>query len=72
MFGCDVCQEVCPWNRFAEKHNELRFEPHPDLLNLTKDDWEDLSQEVFTRVLGKSAVERVGFDGLKRTVKFLE
>jgi epoxyqueuosine reductase len=72
MFGCDVCQEVCPWNRFAEKHNEPAFEPHPDLLNLTKDDWEELSYEVFSRVLGKSAVERVGFEGLKRNVNFLK
>ena len=72
MFGCDVCQEVCPWNRFAEKHSEPAFEPHPDLLNLTKDDWEDLSQEVFSQVLGKAAVERVGYMGLKRTIQFLE
>ena len=72
MFGCDVCQEVCPWNRFAEKHTEPAFEPHPDLLNLTKDDWEDLSHDIFTRVLGKSAVERVGYDGIKRTIQFLK
>ncbi len=72
MFGCDVCQEVCPWNRFAEKHTEPAFEPHPDLLNLTKDDWEDLSHDIFTRVLGKSAVERVGYDGIKRTINFLK
>ena len=72
MFGCDVCQEVCPWNRFAEKHTESAFEPHPDLLHLTKDDWEDLSHDVFTRVLGKSAVERVGYDGIKRTIQFLK
>ena len=70
MFGCDVCQEVCPWNRFAEKHTEPAFEPHPDLLNLTKDDWEDLSHDIFTRVLGKSAVERVGYDGIQRTIQF--
>jgi epoxyqueuosine reductase len=67
-----VCQEVCPWNRFAEKHTEPAFEPHPDLLHLTKDVWEDLSHDVFTRVLGKSAVERVGYDGIKRTIQFLE
>lgn len=72
MFGCDVCQEVCPWNRFAEKHKEDAFEPHADLLTLTKADWEELSYDVFNRVLGKSAVERVGFDGLKRNLDFLK
>ncbi|MFN5371496.1 MAG: tRNA epoxyqueuosine(34) reductase QueG [Bacteroidia bacterium] len=72
MFGCDVCQEVCPWNRFAKKHNEPALAPHPDLLNLTKDDWEELSYDVFSRVLGKSAVERVGFEGLKRNANFLK
>jgi epoxyqueuosine reductase len=58
--------------RIAKKHNEALFDPHPDLLNLTKDDWEDLSIDVFTKVLGKSAVERVGYEGLKRNVSFLK
>ena len=72
MFGCDVCQEVCPWNRFAEKHKEAAFDPHPDLLALTKEDWEDLSYDVFARVLGKSAAERSGFEGINRSIRFLK
>ena len=71
MFGCDVCQEVCPWNRFAEKHKEAAFEPHTELLALTKEDWQDLSYDVFDRVLGKSAAERAGFEGIKRSIRFL-
>jgi epoxyqueuosine reductase len=71
MFGCDVCQEVCPWNRFAEKHKEAAFEPHTELLALTKEDWQDLSYDVFNRVLGKSAAERAGFEGIKRSIRFL-
>ncbi|HRJ16335.1 MAG TPA: tRNA epoxyqueuosine(34) reductase QueG, partial [Saprospiraceae bacterium] len=47
MFGCDICQDVCPWNRFSKPHQEPAFEPHPDLLDMTKADWEDLTEEVF-------------------------
>jgi epoxyqueuosine reductase len=72
MFGCDVCQAVCPWNRFAERHQEPAFEPHPDLLHLTKADWQEITEEVFGRVFKKSAVKRVKYEGLKRNVAFLE
>jgi epoxyqueuosine reductase len=72
MFGCDVCQAVCPWNRFAERHQEPAFEPHPDLLHLTKADWQEITEEVFGRVFSKSAVKRVKYEGLKRNVAFLE
>jgi epoxyqueuosine reductase len=72
MFGCDVCQEVCPWNRFAQRHEEPAFEPHPDLLHLTRRDWMDLTEEVFGRVFQKSAVKRAKYVGLKRNISFLE
>jgi len=71
MFGCDVCQDVCPWNRFSKKHNEPLFNPHPDLLSLTKNDWEDLTEEVFQEIFRKSAVKRTKFKGLKRNIDFL-
>lgn len=71
MFGCDICQEVCPWNRFSLLHNEPAFTPHPDLLGLTKKDWQDLSQDVFSQVFRKSAVKRTKFDGLTRNIEFL-
>lgn len=72
MFGCDICQDVCPWNRFSQQHNERYFEPHPDLLNMRKVDWEDLTKEVFNELFKKSAVKRTKYKGLKRNIKFLE
>lgn len=72
MFGCDVCQEVCPWNRFSKRHNEPAFEPHPDLLNMTKNDWEEITEEVFRKVFKKSAVKRTKYAGLKRNIEFLK
>ncbi|MEZ4919753.1 MAG: tRNA epoxyqueuosine(34) reductase QueG [Saprospiraceae bacterium] len=71
MFGCDICQEVCPWNRFSKPHSEPEFEPHPDLLEMKKGDWQELTEEVFGRLFRKSAVKRVKYEGLKRNISFL-
>jgi len=70
-FGCDVCQDVCPWNSFAKPHQEDRFNPNDDLLNFSKKDWQELTQEVFKKVFKKSAVNRTKFVGLKRNIEFL-
>lgn len=72
MFGCDVCQDVCPWNRFSVLHQEPAFAPHPDLHGLKKQDWEDITQEVFQKVFKNSAVKRTKFEGLKRNITFLK
>jgi len=72
MFGCDICQDVCPWNRFSKKHSEPEFEPHPDLLKMKKEDWEEITEEVFRKVFRKSAVKRTKFSGLKRNIDFLK
>lgn len=72
MFGCDVCQNVCPWNRFAKKHDEPLFEPHEDLLQMRKEDWEELTDEVFKEVFRKSAVKRTKYSGLQRNIDFLK
>lgn len=72
MFGCDVCQDVCPWNRFSSPHAEPRFNPHPELLSMTKRDWEEITEEVFRKVFKKSAVKRTKFSGLNRNITFLE
>lgn len=72
MFGCDVCQDVCPWNRFSKSHNEPLFNPHPELLSMTKKDWEEITQEVFSKLFKKSAVKRTKYAGLVRNIQFLK
>ncbi|MCX2719031.1 tRNA epoxyqueuosine(34) reductase QueG [Lentiprolixibacter aurantiacus] len=72
IFGCDVCQEVCPWNRFSRPHSEPLFQPHPELLAMGKKDWEEITAEVFRKVFKKSAVKRTKYAGLKRNIRFLE
>ncbi len=72
MFGCDVCQDVCPWNKFSVLHNEPAFKPHTDLLGISKNDWQDLTEDVFQKVFKNSAVKRTKFSGLKRNISFLE
>lgn len=71
MFGCDVCQDVCPWNRFSKPHNEPLFNPYPELLDMTKKDWEEITEETFKKVFKKSAVKRTKYSGLTRNIKFL-
>ncbi|WP_372917981.1 tRNA epoxyqueuosine(34) reductase QueG [Salegentibacter sp.] len=72
MFGCDICQDVCPWNRFSKPHNEPLFNPHPDLLENEKKDWEEITKETFNEIFRKSAVKRTKFTGLKRNIDFLK
>tara|TARA_R110000751_G_scaffold155796_1_gene261140 strand:- start:112211 stop:113137 length:927 start_codon:yes stop_codon:yes gene_type:complete len=72
MFGCDICQDVCPWNRFSKPHSEPLFNPHPELLSMTKKDWEEITEEVFQQLFKKSAVKRTKFSGLKRNIEFLK
>ncbi|ADY29697.1 tRNA epoxyqueuosine(34) reductase QueG [Cellulophaga lytica] len=72
IFGCDVCQDVCPWNRFSKPHNEPLFNPHPDLLSMTKKDWQEITEDVFRKVFKKSAVKRTKFSGLQRNIDFLD
>jgi epoxyqueuosine reductase len=71
VFGCDVCQDVCPWNRFSKPHREPLFNPHPDLLDMSKKDWADITEEVFQKIFKKSAVKRTKFEGLKRNIEFV-
>ncbi|POY36237.1 tRNA epoxyqueuosine(34) reductase QueG [Solitalea longa] len=71
MFGCDVCQDVCPWNRFSIVHNEPLFNPHPDLLSIKKEEWVELTEDVFRKVFKNSAVKRTKYSGLQRNIKFL-
>ena len=71
-FGCDICQDVCPWNKFSKPHNEPLFNPHPELLSMSKKDWEEITEETFRKVFKKSAVKRTKYSGLMRNIKFLK
>ncbi len=72
IFGCDVCQEVCPWNRHSTITKEKEFEPNRGLLKMKKSDWVDLTEEVFRDYFKSSPVMRTGFEGLKRNIKFVD
>ncbi|MDO4224483.1 MAG: tRNA epoxyqueuosine(34) reductase QueG [Bergeyella zoohelcum] len=71
MFGCDICQDVCPWNRFSIAHNQPRFKANEMLKSFKKDDWKEITQEVFSEIFRKSPVKRTKFAGLKRNIDFL-
>jgi len=70
VFGCDICQDVCPWTRFSAPHDEPRFSPHPALGKMKKSDWESLTRELFNELFRKSAVKRAKYQGLIRNVLF--
>jgi epoxyqueuosine reductase len=70
-FGCDICQDVCPWNRFSKPHNEKQFEPLDELNQMTKNDWQEITEDVFEKIFSHSAVKRTGYKGLKRNLKFI-
>ncbi|MES2518203.1 MAG: tRNA epoxyqueuosine(34) reductase QueG [Bacteroidota bacterium] len=71
VFGCDVCQDVCPWNRFSKPHKESNFNLHPDLQHFTNADWQEITEEVFKEIFKKSPLKRTKFDGLRRNIEFL-
>ncbi|MBL7917683.1 MAG: tRNA epoxyqueuosine(34) reductase QueG, partial [Bacteroidia bacterium] len=72
VFGCDVCQDVCPWNSFSTPHQQPLFNDNRGLLNYSEKEWMDMTEETFNKVFGKSAVKRTKFKGLKRNLEFLE
>jgi len=72
MFGCDICQDVCPWNRFSAPHTEPAFQPNAQLLQMRKEDWLDITEDVFKTIFKNSAVKRTKFKGLTRNIDFLK
>jgi epoxyqueuosine reductase len=72
MFGCDVCQDVCPWNKFSKAHSEPLFSPNPDVLSFSKKDWEEITADTFQKVFKNSAVKRTKLEGLQRNINFLK
>lgn len=72
MFGCDICQDVCPWNRFSIVNNERKFKAKSQIIAYKKEDWKEMTEEIFNEIFKKSAVKRTKFSGLKRNILFLE
>ncbi len=72
VFGCDICQDVCPWNQKPVSHKEPEFEPHPRLLKLTNDEWQQMDNLLFDELFRDSALQRTGFAGLKRNLGFIK
>jgi epoxyqueuosine reductase len=71
IFGCDICQDVCPWNKKAKFHTVEEFEPDPELISMVKKDWEQLTEEKFNKLFNSSAVNRTGYVGLQRNIRFV-
>lgn len=71
MFGCDTCQDVCPWNRFSHPHNETAFDPLPEILNLSTKEWEAMTEEAFRKIFKDSPLRRTKFKGIQRNLQFL-
>lgn len=72
MFGCDVCQDVCPWNRFSKPTGEISFSPLPEILNFSSNDWEELTEESFREIFKNSPLKRTKFGGIRRNLKFIQ
>ena len=70
-FGCDICQDVCPWNRFSKPHREIQFNPKQEFLEMTKKEWHEITEDVFKKLFAGSAVKRTGYKGLKRNLEFI-
>lgn len=71
IFGCDICQDVCPWNRFSQPHHEKAFTPDSDLQGFSRQDWIELTKDVFVKVFKDSPVKRTGYEGLVRNIRFV-
>lgn len=72
IFGCDICQDVCPWNRFSKPHQISEFDPKPELEGMSNSDWEEITEEVFNELFRKSAIKRTKIEGLKRNIEFVK
>ena len=72
IFGCDICQDVCPWNRFSKPHQEPLFNSNEEYLSISKNDWIEMTKETFNKVFKNSPIRRAGFDGIKRNIEFIK
>ena len=72
MFGCDTCQDVCPWNRFSKPHKEALFTPIPAILQFKEKDWEEMTEEEFKIIFKNSPLKRRKYEGIRRNLRFLQ
>ena len=72
FFGCDTCQDVCPWNRFSSPNDEVQFTPIPEILNLSSKEWESISEEAFNTIFKKSPLKRAKYQGIQRNIIFIK
>ena len=72
VFGCDVCQDVCPWNRFSKPHNEPLFQTNPEILDYSKKDWEEITKDTFQKIFKNAALKRTKFEGFSRNINFVK
>ena len=72
VFGCDICQDVFPWNKFSKAHSEPLFDPKSEFVDMSKDEWYEITEETFNKVFDNSALKRAGYNGLKRNLNFIK
>jgi epoxyqueuosine reductase len=72
MFGCDICQDVCPWNRFSQPNTEIEFTPIPEILDLSTEEWNQLGEDAFRKIFKSSPLKRTKFKGIQRNLRFIQ
>ena len=72
VFGCDICQDVCPWNKFSKPHKEPLFQSTSELMKMSRDEWNEITEETFNKIFKNSAVKRTGYKGLMRNLNFIK
>ena len=72
IFGCDICQDVCPWNKFSKPHTEPLFDINPNFQSMSKNDWQEITEETFNTVFKNSPLKRAKFEGITKNIQFLK